>query len=207
MKVAIVIDGLVAFGGADRVLISLLKIYPDSDIYTSIFNIEMYPWLNEEKVHTSFLQKWPFQKFLYRHYWPFSPMAFEQFNFDGYDLVISVSAGCAKGVITGVDTRHVGLILTPPRYQWGGEINARASGLRSLFRFLAPYVDNYLRVWDLEASKRPDELISISKFIHSRVKKYYRRDSTVIYLGADLKNWYPDPSRLSAELSRSPSSG
>jgi glycosyltransferase involved in cell wall biosynthesis len=192
MKVAITTDALVSFGGADRVLKSLLKIYPSAHIFTSVYNEEMYPWLKEKTVKTSFIQKFPFQKLLYRHFWVFSPMAFEQFDMGEYDLVISLSAGCAKGVITGVDTRHIGIILTPPRYQWGGEINARASRLRSLFRLLAPFVDNYLRVWDFEASKRPDELISISKFIQKRVKKHYRRDSEVIYLGTEMENWYPD---------------
>ncbi len=192
MKVAISTDWLVTFGGADRVLKSLLKIFPDAHIYTSVFNEQMYPWLKGKDIRTSFIQKFPFKKFIYRHVTPFSPMAFEGFRMDDYDLVVSLSAGCAKGVITGVNTRHIGIILTPPRYQWGGEINARASRLRSLFKIVAPFLDNYLRIWDFEASKRPDELIAISEFIKNRIKKYYRRESTVIHLGVDMSKWYPD---------------
>jgi glycosyltransferase involved in cell wall biosynthesis len=148
--------------------------------------------LKDKKVIPSFLQKWPFKRFLYRHFGPFAPIAFEQFRFEDYDLVVSLSAGAAKGIITGVNTTHVSLILTPPRYQWGGELNARASRFRGLYSVLAPSVDHYLRAWDFDASKRPNHLISISKFIQSRVKKYYRRDSEVIYPGVDLSNWFHD---------------
>lgn len=192
MKVAITTDSLIAYGGADRILESVLKIYPKAHIYTSLYNEEMYPSLNDKKVFPSFLQKWPFRKALYRHYWLFAPIAFEQFRFDEYDLVISLSAGPAKGIITGVDTTHVAMILTPPRYQWGGELNTRASRLRLIYGLLRPYVDHYLRAWDFEASRRPDHIIAISKFIKSRIMKNYRRDSDVIYPGADLTNWYSD---------------
>ncbi|MEA3357699.1 MAG: glycosyltransferase, partial [Patescibacteria group bacterium] len=104
-------------------------------------------------------------------------------------LVISLSAGCAKGVVTRPGTLHVGIILTPPRYQWGGEVNSRASKMRLIFKFATPFFDHYLRVWDFEASKRPDVIVSISKFVQSKVQKTYRHDSVVIYPGIDFDFW------------------
>lgn len=192
MNVAITTDSLVTYGGADRILESLIKIYPKADIYTSLFNEGMYPSLKDNKVYPSFLQKFPFKKALFRHYGPFSPIAFEQFRFEKYDLVISLSAGPAKGVITVPGTKHIGIILTPPRYQWGAPVNSRASRFKGLYAFLSPYADHYLRLWDFEASKRPDRLVSISQFIQKRVNKYYDRESDIIYPGADEKLWHPD---------------
>ncbi len=192
MNVAIITDSLVSFGGDNRVLLTLLELYPEAEIFTSIFNPDAFPMLDSSRVHTSFLQKWPFQRFLYRHYTPLSPIAFEQFDLSGYELVISLSAGCAKGVITRPETLHVGVILTPPRYQWGGEANLRGSLLRSTFRFGMPAIETYLRMWDKEAILRPDVLVTISKFIQWRTKRIYNLDSTVIYPGIDLKFWKPN---------------
>ena len=115
MKVAIVTDALVAMGGADRVLGSLLKLYPGADVFTSIHDPECHPFLLEKHVRTTFIQNLPFHSYWKRHYVPLSPIAFEQFDLSAYDLVISLSAGCAKGVITRESTLHVGIILTPPR--------------------------------------------------------------------------------------------
>ncbi|MBN2100728.1 glycosyltransferase [Candidatus Dojkabacteria bacterium] len=189
MKVAIATDSLVRPGGADELLKALLKAYPKADIFTSVYNANRYSYLKKNNVHTSFIQGLPFRKILYRHYTPLSPIAFEQFDFSGYDLVLSISAGCAKGVITGPQTFHLGIICTPPRYQWGGISNTRASRSRSIIKSVTPVMDFYLRVWDLEASKRPNELVSISNFVSRKVKKVYRRESHVVHPGVDLSFW------------------
>lgn len=191
-NVAIVTDVLVENGGADRLLRTLLKIFPDAQIFTSIFRPSSFPWLSPNRVTCSFIQKLPFRYFWYRHYVPLSPIAFEQFSLNTCDLVISVSAGCAKGVITSTDTKHIGVILTPPRYQWDGR-KSRRRGL------CGKMLDSYLRVWDVEASLRPDALVSISRFIQNKVKHVYKRDSTIIYPGIDQTYWFAD---LSAKHKR-----
>lgn len=191
MNVAFVVDSLVQPGGADWHLRSLLKLFPEADIYTSVYNRKRYPELKDKQVITSFLQRFPLRNFLYRHYTPLSPLAFEQFDFSNYDLVISLSAGCAKGVITGTRTKHIGIILTPPRYQWGGIANCRASRTKEVLRLVTPIFDHYLRMWDIEAGKRPDVLVVISRFVQNRVKKVYGRDSTVVYPGIDTEYWRP----------------
>ncbi len=193
-RVAIVTDALVAFGGADRVLKELCVMFPEYDIFTSLFIPEVYPWLDPKKVRTMCIQKWPGTQFWKRHYVPFSPIGFEQFDFSGYELVISLSAGCAKGVVTTADTLHIGIILTPPRNQWDG-VPRRWSPVRSI-------IDGYLRVWDVEAGMRPDILVAISKYIQSRINQVYKRDSTVVYPGIDTSFWTLGPRDSSSLLKR-----
>lgn len=170
-------------GGAERLVASFFKYFPEADIYTSLYDQRQFPWLDDCHVYTTFIQKLPGKSFWRKHYVPLSPLGFEQFRFDNYDVVISISAGCAKGVITPVGVRHIGILLTPPRYQW--DMIARKRGNPVIRRI----VDGYLRVWDTEAGLRPDTIIAISKYVQNRISKIYRRKSTVIYPGIDHSLW------------------
>ena len=127
-KVAIVTDQMTAFGGADRELFSMLKIFPKAEIYTTIFHQDQYPTLTN-KVNTTFAQKLTqiFGRNFYRHLKILNPFLYENMDLRGYDLVISISAGPAKSVITGIDQIHVARVLTPPRSLWDMELNIRAS--------------------------------------------------------------------------------
>ena len=169
--VALVTDSLVGYGGADRLLETLLEVFPDADIYTSVFDPKRYPFLSDKNIRTTCIQRLPGHSFWKRHYVLLSPIGFEQFDFTGYGLVVSLSAGCAKGVITRAETLHIGIILSPPRSQWEGR--ARGNG----FHPLRALVDSYLRVWDMEASMRPDHLVAISKYVKQRISSVYKRDS------------------------------
>lgn len=187
VKVAIVTDALVSFGGADRVLKSLLELFPVVDLYTAIFDAGSYSWLDGYEVNTTFIQKIPGRSFWERRYSTLSPLAFEQFSFDKYDLVISLSAGAAKGVITPDSVAHIGIILTPPRYQWSGRGGETLTRCR---RFSVHALsDIYLRIWDQEAGMRPDVMVAISKEVQSRILKVYKRESKVVYPGVDLGFW------------------
>jgi glycosyltransferase involved in cell wall biosynthesis len=186
-RVAIATDALVSFGGADRVLKSLLDLFPDANVYTAVYDKKGYPWLDGHEVSTTFIQRVPCKAFWKRRYSTLAPLAFEQFRFDKYDLVISLSAGAAKGVITQDTVPHIGIVLTPPRYQWSGRGGDPSIKRRRLsFHALS---DIYLRVWDQEASFRPDILVAISKEVQNRIKKVYKRDSKVVYPGVDLGFW------------------
>jgi glycosyltransferase involved in cell wall biosynthesis len=106
------------------------------------------------------------------------PMAFESFNFDGYDLVISVTSEAAKGIITKPETLHICYCLTPTRYLWSGYKDYFKS---SISKFLSKPMISYLRNWDKIAAQRPDKYIAISTEVQSRIKKYYGRDSQIIF--------------------------
>lgn len=192
LKVAIVVDSLAMPGGADRMVFSILSIFPTAKIYTTVYFRENYKhdrWKFQNSIETSFIQDIPFSRRFYRHLNILSPVAIEGFDLDGVDLVISLSAGVAKGVITGLKQPHIGIILTPPRSLWDHEDNFRGSILARAYRSVSPFVKTYLRLWDQSAIKRVDRLISISKYIQNKVQHVYHRDSSVIYPGIS-KYWF-----------------
>jgi len=178
MKVALTYDRVNKWGGAERVLLALHKIFPDAPLYTSVYNKEKAPWANIFEVKTSFLQNFPGASTSHELYATLMPMAFESFNFDEYDLVISVTSEAAKGIITKPKTKHICYCLTPTRYLWSGYKDYFKG---SLLRFLAKPAVSYLRFWDKIASLRPDEYIAISSEVQNRIKKYYLRDSEIIF--------------------------
>lgn len=182
MRVAIVYDRVNKIGGAERVLESLKDIFPDSVLYTSVFNKKSAPWAKRFKVRTSFLQKVPLLNKKHELIPYLMPIAFESFNFKGYDLVISVTSEAAKGIIVPPGTMHVCICLTPTRYLWSGYSSYFKNSFLKIIGW--PFIW-YLRKWDLAASRRPDYCIAISETVKKRIKKYYKRESTVIYPPSD----------------------
>src|SRR5690349_12927575 len=121
MKIALVHDDLVQWGGAEKVLLAISNIYPEAPIYTSVFdrsNKLIAEKFKDKKIITSFMQKIPGWRSLYRPLLPLYPIAFEQFDFSEYDLVISQTTKFAKAIITKPQTTHICLIHTPPRFLW-----------------------------------------------------------------------------------------
>lgn len=183
-KVAIVHDFLVEFGGAERVLKDICEMFPDAPIFTLLHDKEKMKGDFEGKViETSFLQKFP--KFLRkRKRWllPFMMVAPETLDLREYDLVISSSGAWSKGIVTRLDTTHVAYVHSPMRFVWDynekylKEIGARAGIFKRL-------ILNYLRIWDNQAAQRPEKLLANSKYTQERIKKYYKRDSEVVYPG------------------------
>lgn len=191
-RVAIVTDQMTAFGGADRELYSMLQIFPKAEIYTTIFYPGNYPTL-KNKVHTTIAQKLTkiFGKNFYRHLKVLNPLLYENMDLRGYDLVISVSAGPGKSVITGIDQIHIARVLTPPRTLWDMELNVRGSRFKFIYKPISRILNTYLRVWDYSISKRVDYWCVNSEFIRRKVKKTYSVDSTVIYPGVHA-SFYED---------------
>ena len=191
-KVAIVADQMTSFGGADREMMSMLKVFPQADIFTVLFYKEKYPMITN-KVYTSFVQKYTkiFGKKFSRHLKVLNPIAYESFSFEGYDLVISISAGPAKSVITGIDQPHLAMVMTPPRSLWDNELNARASKFRQIYRWLSNILNTYLRVWDVSISKRVDYWSSNSEFVAKKIKKTYGVTPKVLYPGIEERYFEP----------------
>lgn len=178
MKVALVYDRINKWGGAERVLLALHKLFPSAPIYTSVYSKEKAPWAEVFDVKTSFLQKLKFAQGAHEFLAPLMPIAFESFTFDEYDIVISVTSEAAKGIITKPNTLHICLCLTPTRYLWSGYEEYFKSQLVKIISYPAIW---FLRRWDVVAAQRNDYFIAISKEVQSRIKKYYKRDSNVIY--------------------------
>lgn len=183
MKVAIVHDWLTNMGGAERVVLALHEMYPDAPIYTTVYDPrKMDPAFADMDIRTSFIQRLPGARNHYQRYLPLMPTAVEQFDLTDYDLVVSSSHACAKGVVTRPDTLHICYCYTPIRYAWDfyHEYLDR-EGVGRLGRFLVAPMMNYMRIWDRAAADRPDVMVAISKFIAQRIRKFYRREAVVIH--------------------------
>jgi glycosyltransferase involved in cell wall biosynthesis len=184
MKVAIVCDWLTGIGGAERVVLELHKMYPDAPIYTSQYDPGKIDWFKDADVRTTWLQRVPkrFKKFLpVLRAWSFSRL-----DLSNYDLVISCSGAEAKGVKTGPDTLHVSYCHSPTHYYWiRTEEYLKRPGFPFGFNWLArlglKLLLEPLKQWDRQASKRPDVMLANSTHTQAMIKKYYKRDSTVVF--------------------------
>lgn len=160
-------------------LLKLHGMFPDAPLYTSVYDEARAPWVKVfPKVYTSFLQRIPFVRSNHELFGWIMPFAFESFNFDQYGLVISVTSEAAKGIITKPKTRHICYCLTPTRYLWSHyDLYFKNPIMRSISKPIVRYLKN----WDKIAAQRPDRIISISSEVERRIKKYYNRDSEIIY--------------------------
>ena len=176
MNIALVYDRVNKWGGAERVLLALHAIWPDAPLFTAVYDKKRASWANVFDVRPSFLQHIPFARTHHEWFAWATPMAFESFLFDAFDVVISVTSAEAKNIITKPGTLHICYCLTPTRYLWSSfNEYARAS---KLLRFAAPT----LRRWDRIAGQRPDYYIAISQHVKVRIEKYYGRNvEAVIY--------------------------
>ena len=189
LRVAIVHDWLVGLGGGERVVQSLLKLFPQAEIYTSVYDPSKLRIFEGRKIHTTFLQHWPLALKKHQLYSMLRPLAFESLDFSGYDLVISTCSAESKGVITPSETLHIAYLFTPTRYYWSGYRDYIAEPgfgpLNPLARLILKKSIKGLRQWDFAAAQRPDEIVSISSEVSERTKKYYKRPSPVIYPPVD----------------------
>jgi glycosyltransferase involved in cell wall biosynthesis len=193
LKVAIIHDWLVVYAGAEKVLEQLIAMWPEADIFTLV---DFLPesdrgFLRNRPVYTSFIQKLPFAKTKYRNYLPFMPLAIEQFDLDGYDLVISSSYAVAKGVLTSGGQLHVSYVHSPVRYAWDLQHQyLRETGLVKGFKsVLARSLLHYIRLWDYRSSVGVDVMIANSRFIKRRIEKVYGRSAEVIYPPVDTSRF------------------
>lgn len=209
MKIAMVHDWLVTYAGAERVLEQMLACYPEADVFSMV---DFLPdgqrgFLQGKKAKTSFIQNLPWAQSKYRSYLPLMPLAVEQLDVSGYDVVISSSHAVAKGVLVGPDQLHLCMCYSPIRYAWDMQHQYLSeSGLDSgLKGWLARWLLHKIRMWDVRTANGVDQFVAISGFIARRIQKAYRRDAVVMYppvdvaafeLCADKEDFYLAASRL-----------
>lgn len=182
MKVALVHDYLNQYGGAERVLEALAELFPKAPIYTLLYDERRtHGVFKGRDIQTSVLQKIPLARHWHRGVVAFMPAVIEQFDLSGFDLVISDSASFAKGVITRPETSHICYCHTPLRYAWTDHARWQQDFPSPSLRLAIPLFQNYLRLWDYAAAQRADHFIANSQTVAKRIKRYYNRDSTVIY--------------------------
>ncbi|MDP1639233.1 MAG: glycosyltransferase family 4 protein [Candidatus Nitrotoga sp.] len=185
MKIAVIHDWLTVYAGAERVLEQILLCYPNADLYSVVDFIpsKKRGFLLGKTVTTSFVQNLPFARTQYRQYLSLMPLAIEQFDLSGYDLVLSSSHAVAKGVITGPDQLHISYVNSPMRYAWDLQHQyLKDSGLdRGVKGWVAKWLLHKMRIWDVRTANGVDCFIANSQFIRRRILKTYRRDAAVIH--------------------------
>lgn len=186
MKVALIHDYIKEYGGAERVLTALHDIFPDASVYTTVY-LPKFLGPHKEKfkgwdIHTSFLQKVPFKAKLISIFRIISPMYFENINLTEFDVVIVSSTGAyfPNLITTRPEAMHICYCHTPPRYLYGYP-TARKWSENRILRFFSELFNGFLRTTDYLGAQRPDYFIVNSSEVAGRVKKFYHRDSTVIY--------------------------
>jgi glycosyltransferase involved in cell wall biosynthesis len=192
MRTAIVHYWLLNHRGGEKVIDALCRLLPDADIFTLFCDSEMLtPVMRSHRITTSFLNPLRNQ---YRSLLPLMPMALENFDLRGYDLVVSSESGPAKGVITSSNTRHICYCHTPMRYLWDLYPAYRNEWTHSRWkRALMTPLANYLRLWDYASAARVDQFVANSRNVQTRIWKTYRRESEVIHPPVDVDSFYWKP--------------
>ena len=191
-RVAIVHYWFVSYRGGERVVESVASMFPRADLFSLVVDPEKLPdSLRRRSIHTSFLQNIPGSCRWHRHFLPLYPLAIEQFDLSGYDLVISSESGPAKGILTPAHTCHVCYCHSPMRYLWDFYHRyQRAAGFDLLTRSAFRLASHYLRLWDVASSNRVDYFIANSHNVATRIRKLYRRDAAVIHPPVNVQAGY-----------------
>lgn len=183
LRVALVHDYMTQFGGAERVLHVLHNIFPQAPIYTLFSDHELTDvYFPTADIRTSFLQKFPKKLHSrFRYLAPLAIPAIENFDLQKYDIVISSSAFFAKGIITNPDTIHISYCHTPTKHLWELKEEKRRKKEGVIRHILEKMTLHFFRLWDFNAAARVDYFIANSKNTKQRIKKYYNKDSFIVY--------------------------
>ena len=181
LRVALVHDWLTGMRGGEKVLEALCGIWPAADLFTLLHQPgTVSPIIEQRRIVTSFVDRLPFGHRYYRHFLPLFPLAIEQFDLDGYDLVVSTSSCAAKSAVTAPATPHLCYCHSPMRYAWD-QFDAYFGQQRlGLASHLARPVLGALARWDAATSHRPDRFLANSRYIADRIRRYYNRPSVVV---------------------------
>jgi len=183
-KVALFYDWINQWGGAERLLLDLTKIFPQAPVYTLVYNPSQAPWAKNLRILPSSLNRLPFSKNNPSFYGPFHSLALEQFNFDHFDIVITLTSQTGHAILTKPQTLHLNYCLTPNRYLYN-DFSPLPELLKSLYRPL-----------DQVFGQRPDHILTTGQTVQKRIKKHFSRGSTIVYPGIDTDFFTPKTSLL-----------
>lgn len=188
-RVAVVHYWFVSDRGGESVVRSILELFPDADVFTHVIDPVMFAGLvSRHRVRESFIGRLPGARRHYQKLLPLMPLALEQLDLRGYDLVISSDSGPAKGVLVDSGTVHVCYCHSPMRYLWDMYQDYR-EGAGRLTRLCMPWVTHYLRLWDQHSANRVDCFVANSEFVRRRIGKIYRRDACVVHPPVDVERF------------------
>jgi glycosyltransferase involved in cell wall biosynthesis len=173
--------------GGEKVVEALCEMFPEADIFTHVYAPDMVSdKIRQHKVIPSFINSLPRASRMYKSYLPLMPMALEQLDLRGYDLLISSESGPAKGIIAPADALHICYCHSPMRYIWNMYHDYR-SNAGPLARLMMPSLSHYLRMWDVTSAARVDSFVANSTTVARRIHRYYGADSVVIHPPVDTE--------------------
>ncbi len=195
-RIAVVHEWFTRWAGSEAVLEQILACLPGADLFaiTSRPDQEGTRKLAGRQVHTSFAQHLPLGARAPQLWLPLLPLAAEQLDLRGYDLVVSNSHCVAKGVITSPDCRHLAYIHSPARYAWDLQ-HEYQSRVPWPLRPLWAWQMHRLRQWDALSAQRPDALACNSAYIARRISHAWRREAEVIHPPVDVSAFTPEGPR------------
>jgi glycosyltransferase involved in cell wall biosynthesis len=192
MRVALIHDWLNQIGGAESVLESLVRLFPGAPVFTSMYAPDVMPaQYREWDIRTTFMQHLPGVTTHHQAYMPVYPMAFSTLNLAGHDLVLSNKSGFCHGVPCPRGAVHVCYCLTPTRFLWQYETYRAREHLNGGLDLLLKPVVGLLRRWDYAAAQRVQHFIAISSEIQERIRRFYDRESTIVYPPVDIRRFGP----------------
>ena len=193
-RIAFVIDSLPSLGGAEKVLITALEIYPHADIFTLIYNQEVFKRtpVAQREIKTSYLDSLPLSHKHHRMFLPLMPDAIERFDLKEYDLIVSFSYAVAHGVQNFNGARHVSYTYTPMRYAWT-DINL--DGTHTSRNFVVDRLLQAFCIWDRKAAARVHQFAAVSQAVSRRIQAAYQREARVIYPPVETDRFQPNKQR------------
>lgn len=195
LRVALVHDWLTGMRGGERVLDAICELVPHASLYTLLYVPgRVSPTIARHRPRTSFVQRLPWAERFYRYYLPLFPLAIEQIDLDGYDLVISSSHCVAKSVIAPAGARHLCYCHTPMRYAWDQFEHYFGAGRVGLASHLARPILRSLARWDAATSGRPDRYVANSQYVAQRIRRYYNRAASIVHPPVDTSFYTPQDS-------------
>ncbi|MDX2075679.1 MAG: glycosyltransferase [bacterium] len=182
MKIALIHDWLNQIGGAEDVLADLVTLFPNSPIYTSLYAPDIMPeFYKKWDIRPLWMDKLPAIHTKHQPYLPLYPIAWGGLKLNGYDLLLSNKSGFCHGVRYEAGTIHICYCLAPTRYVWQLDEYIAREGLGRVAQIGLKALMPLFKWWDKRASKRVHHFIAISTEIQGRIKKYYDRDSVIIF--------------------------
>ena len=185
MQVALVASWLNQYGGAERVLEVAHDLFPNAPIFTSTYRpAKMPPQYRTWDIRSSFLDRLPIEN--QRLLLPLYPAAFESLDLRGFDTIISITSAFAHGVRLPPGAKHICYCLTPARFLWNYNDYVERERLGRFARLVLPLFVSRLREWDRRVANNVTLFVAISQVVQERIKRYYQRDSSIIYPPVDV---------------------
>lgn len=192
-KLALVHEKLAgAIGGSESIIFAAMDLFPSAKIYSTVLDRDILPpkYKNAE-INSTFLQNLPFAKKIYKAYFPIMPIAIENLNLQEYDVILSSHHCVAKGIIPRPDAIHICYCHSPARYIWDlfwaySDLN----GFGSIKRLFVSLISHHLRIWDSISAYRVDHFLANSRYTAERIRKYYNKDSEILYPPVNTKKFH-----------------